>query len=155
HHGCAVGRHDPRHARSRHGHVRQRPVPHLRGPAPDARHPAAASERDRGADRPPPGVAMASRTATLGRFWTPGDKTPIEVARARRSFTLTLAVAVVCLALLWFLPEYVDLPPSVFRMLTLTCLAAVSVIGMNLVFGLAGQATLGPAATYAVGAYVS
>jgi branched-chain amino acid transport system permease protein len=40
-------------------------------------------------------------------------------------------------------------------MLTLTYLAAVSVIGMNLVFGLAGQPTLGPAATYAVGAYVS
>jgi ABC-type branched-subunit amino acid transport system permease subunit len=37
-------------------------------------------------------------------------------------------------------------------MLTLTYLAAVSVIGMNLVFGLAGQPTLGPAATYAVGA---
>jgi branched-chain amino acid transport system permease protein len=40
-------------------------------------------------------------------------------------------------------------------MLTLTYLAAISVIGMNLVFGLAGQPTLGPAATYAVGAYVS
>jgi branched-chain amino acid transport system permease protein len=68
---------------------------------------------------------------------------------------VNFVVAVVGLALLWFLPDYVDLPPSVFRMLTLTYLAAISVIGMNLVFGLAGQPTLGPAATYAVGAYVS
>ena len=98
---------------------------------------------------------MASGIATLGRFLTPSERTPAEIARARRSFTVNFVVAVAGLALLWFLPDYMDLPPSVFRMLTLTYLAAISVIGMNLVFGLAGQPTLGPAATYAVGAYVS
>lgn len=98
---------------------------------------------------------MAFAAATWGRFWSPGESTPREVARARRSFTVNLGVALFGLLMLWFLPDYVDLPPSVFRMLTLTSLAAISVIGMNLVFGLAGQATLGPAATYAVGAYVS
>ncbi|HLQ16316.1 MAG TPA: ATP-binding cassette domain-containing protein [Candidatus Eisenbacteria bacterium] len=98
---------------------------------------------------------MASGIATLSRFWTPSESIPVEVARARRSFTVNFVVALVGLVLIWFLPDYVDLPPSVFRMLTLTYLAAVSVIGMNLVFGLAGQPTLGPAATYAVGAYVS
>jgi ABC-type branched-subunit amino acid transport system ATPase component/ABC-type branched-subunit amino acid transport system permease subunit len=98
---------------------------------------------------------MASGIATIGRFLTPSERIPAEIARARRSFTVNLVVALAGLALLWFLPDYVNLPPSVFRMLTLTYLAAISVIGMNLVFGLAGQPTLGPAATYAVGAYVS
>jgi len=98
---------------------------------------------------------MASGVASLSRFWTPSERTPVEIARARRSFTINFAVALAGLALIWFLPDYVNLPPSVFRMLTLTYLAGVSVIGMNLVFGLAGQPTLGPAATYAVGAYVS
>jgi ABC-type branched-subunit amino acid transport system ATPase component/ABC-type branched-subunit amino acid transport system permease subunit len=98
---------------------------------------------------------VASGIATLAGFLTPSERTPAEIARARRSFTVNFVVALAGLALLWFLPDYVDLPPSVFRMLTLTYLAAVSVIGMNLVFGLAGQPTLGPAATYAVGAYVS
>jgi ABC-type branched-subunit amino acid transport system ATPase component/ABC-type branched-subunit amino acid transport system permease subunit len=98
---------------------------------------------------------VASGIATIGRFLTPSERIPAEIARARRSFTVNLVVALAGLALLWFLPDYVNLPPSVFRMLTLTYLAAISVIGMNLVFGLAGQPTLGPAATYAVGAYVS
>src|SRR5439155_14407517 len=57
-------------------------------------------------------------------------------------------------AVLWYVPE-TSLQPSTLRLYALTMLYAVAVMGLNLVFGMAGQVTLGPAAVFAVGAYCS
>src|SRR5712664_2753725 len=93
--------------------------------------------------------------ATMNRLWFARPGTPQEISRSNRRYSVNFAVALVGLLLLWFLPDYMDLPNAVFRMLTLTMLYTVAIMGLNLVFGFAGQVTLDPAAVYAVGASVS
>ena len=48
-----------------------------------------------------------------------------------------------------------NLPAATLRIYALTMLYIIAVMGLNLVFGFAGQVTLGPAAVFAVGAYGS
>jgi ABC-type branched-subunit amino acid transport system ATPase component/ABC-type branched-subunit amino acid transport system permease subunit len=64
-------------------------------------------------------------------------------------------IAVVCAAVLWVLPDVVGLQASFWRLASVTLLYVIAVMGLNLVFGLAGQVTLGPAAVFAAGAYVA
>ena len=46
-----------------------------------------------------------------------------------------------------------SLPSATLRFYALTMLYIIAVMGLNLVFGFAGQVTLGPAAVFAIGAY--
>jgi ABC-type branched-subunit amino acid transport system ATPase component/ABC-type branched-subunit amino acid transport system permease subunit len=79
----------------------------------------------------------------------------VELAARRRRFTVNAVAALAGGGVLWWLPSSGLLPPSTLRLYALTMLYAVAVMGLNLVFGMAGQVTLGPAAVFAVGAYSS
>jgi ABC-type branched-subunit amino acid transport system ATPase component/ABC-type branched-subunit amino acid transport system permease subunit len=100
-------------------------------------------------------VSTLRGLATVNRLWFARPGLPLEIARSQKRYAINFGVALAGLLLLWFLPDYMDLPNSVFRMLTLTMLYTIGIMGLNLVFGYAGQVTLGPAAVYAVGAFVS
>ncbi len=76
----------------------------------------------------------------------------VELAARRRRFRLNTSAALAGGAVLWVLPM-TNLPSATLRIYATTMLYAIAVIGLNLVFGFAGQVTLGPAATFAVGAY--
>src|SRR3954454_20384972 len=78
----------------------------------------------------------------------------VELSARRRRFSINAAAAIAAAAVLWILPMP-SLPSSTLRIYALTMLYAISVMGLNLVFGLAGQVTLGPAATFAIGAYAA
>ena len=62
----------------------------------------------------------------------------LELAARRRRFSLNVAAALVGGAVLWYVPE-TSLQPSTLRLYALTMLYAVAVMGLNLVFGMAGQ----------------
>lgn len=70
------------------------------------------------------------------------------------SFWLNAGLATVAVAILWWLPN-LGVKPAAVNELTLVALYAATVIGLNTVFGFAGQITLGPALVFAVGAYTT
>jgi ABC-type branched-subunit amino acid transport system ATPase component/ABC-type branched-subunit amino acid transport system permease subunit len=76
-----------------------------------------------------------------------------ELQARRRRVRVNTAAAVVGAAVLWALPYSSALAPSDLRLIALAMIYATAVMGLNLVFGLAGQVTLGPAAVFATGAY--
>ena len=76
----------------------------------------------------------------------------IELAASRRRFWRHSGLAVALGVLLLLAPQ-LGVTANSTREFALTALYVISVMGLNLVFGLAGQVTLGPAATFAVGAY--
>jgi branched-chain amino acid transport system permease protein len=84
----------------------------------------------------------------------PGD-TSVEQRLRRQRFYLNAGLAAVGLALLWALPYFGGLAPADLDEFALAMIYASAIMGLNLVFGLAGQVTLGPAAVFAVGAYAS
>jgi branched-chain amino acid transport system permease protein len=91
-------------------------------------------------------------TAIARRFQPAAQS--VELSARRRRFSINAAAALAAAALLWVLPM-TSLPAATLRIYALTMLYAIAVMGLNLVFGLAGQVTLGPAATFAIGAYGS
>jgi branched-chain amino acid transport system permease protein len=93
---------------------------------------------------------MAVTTAT-----TPEPVThSVELTAQKRRFRINVVVALIGGAVLWTLPM-TNLPAATLRIYALTMLYIIAVMGLNLVFGYAGQVTLGPAAVFAVGAYGS
>jgi ABC-type branched-subunit amino acid transport system ATPase component/ABC-type branched-subunit amino acid transport system permease subunit len=81
-------------------------------------------------------------------------RSSVELAARKRRFTINVGVALAAGVVLWTLPM-TSLPPATLRIYALTMLYTIAVMGLNLVFGLAGQVTLGPAAVFALGAYGS
>jgi branched-chain amino acid transport system permease protein len=77
----------------------------------------------------------------------------VELTSRRRRFIAHSVLAGVAALGLWVLPEWFSLAPSFTRVTVLAMIYAMTVMGLNLVFGIAGQVTLGPAAVFAVGAY--
>jgi ABC-type branched-subunit amino acid transport system ATPase component/ABC-type branched-subunit amino acid transport system permease subunit len=80
---------------------------------------------------------------------------PAESSMRRRRFATHAALALACAVVLWVLPYFGAVASSDLRLIALAMLYAATVMGLNLVFGLAGQVTLGPAAVFAVGAFVA
>jgi ABC-type branched-subunit amino acid transport system ATPase component/ABC-type branched-subunit amino acid transport system permease subunit len=76
----------------------------------------------------------------------------VELAARRKRFWLNASAAIAGGIVLWILPM-TNLPAATLRIYATTMLFAIAVMGLNLVFGFAGQVTLGPAATFAIGAY--
>ena len=98
---------------------------------------------------------MSTRDApSEGRRRLPGwsRSTSIELARRRRRFWSN-STGAVALGVLLLLAPQLGVSPNSTHEWALTALYVITVMGLNLVFGLAGQVTLGPAATFAVGAY--
>src|SRR4051794_38734400 len=68
--------------------------------------------------------------------------------RSTRSWALAASVVVV----MWLLP-YLGATVPDLTMLSTALTYVVVLLGLHVVFGLAGQVTLGPAAVFAIGAY--
>jgi ABC-type branched-subunit amino acid transport system ATPase component/ABC-type branched-subunit amino acid transport system permease subunit len=83
-----------------------------------------------------------------------GRRLPLPLLAARRKFRLHGGLAVVLAALLLIGPD-IGMGPNDQIRLAVTALYLICLMGVNLVFGVAGQITLGPAATFAVGAYAT
>ena len=81
------------------------------------------------------------------------DRLPRQQAVARRRYLFHAALAVGAAAILLAGPS-LGWNVSTIHLVGTACLYAIVVIGVNVVLGFAGQITLGPAATFAVGAYV-
>jgi len=94
-------------------------------------------------------VATAPATAAA-----PPAKRSVELTARKRRFRINVVVAVALGAVVWALPM-TNLPSATLRFYALTMLYMIAVMGLNLVFGYAGQVTLGPAAVFAIGAYGS
>jgi ABC-type branched-subunit amino acid transport system ATPase component/ABC-type branched-subunit amino acid transport system permease subunit len=78
----------------------------------------------------------------------------LELLQRRRTFWINSVAALGFTAIVWMLPV-TSLAPSDIRYFGNIMLAGISIMGLNIVFGFAGQPTLGPAATYCVGAYTA
>jgi ABC-type branched-subunit amino acid transport system ATPase component/ABC-type branched-subunit amino acid transport system permease subunit len=81
----------------------------------------------------------------------PGDSA--ELRSHRQGTRVQAAWAGAAIIGLWLVPYWHALPRSATRLTGLALLFGLTVMGLNLVFGMAGQVTLGPAAVFAVGAY--
>jgi ABC-type branched-subunit amino acid transport system ATPase component/ABC-type branched-subunit amino acid transport system permease subunit len=79
----------------------------------------------------------------------------VEVRRRRHGTRVQAAWAGAAIVVLWLVPYWHALPRSATRLTGLALLYGLTVMGLNLVFGMAGQVTLGPAAVFAVGAYAA
>jgi ABC-type branched-subunit amino acid transport system ATPase component/ABC-type branched-subunit amino acid transport system permease subunit len=91
-------------------------------------------------------------TATSAASTAAPERKSVELAARKRRFSINVVVAIAVAAVMWVLPM-TNLPSATLRFYALTMLYIIAVMGLNLVFGFAGQVTLGPAATFALGAY--
>ena len=91
-------------------------------------------------------------TATTATTAAAPEQKSVELAARKRRFSINVILALIGGAVLWVLPM-TSLPSATLRFYALTMLYIIAVMGLNLVFGFAGQVTLGPAAVFAIGAY--
>jgi branched-chain amino acid transport system permease protein len=82
----------------------------------------------------------------------PRARGSLELAAKRRRFRAHGGLAV-ALAVLLIVAPSAGLKSNDVHLIAIAAVYAITIMGLNLVFGLAGQVTLGPAATFAVGAY--
>jgi branched-chain amino acid transport system permease protein len=93
-------------------------------------------------------------TATLPSATPPSGTRPRQQVTAGRRYLLHAGLALAAGAVLLAGPS-LGWKISTIHLVGSAALYCITVIGVNVVFGFAGQITLGPAATFAVGAYVA